>query len=63
MSDRTVIQDQDRYHIGVFDAFGAVSPLCGMQVATTLCIIRREAKAKEEAYLCSACARRMIGAR
>jgi len=63
--DRTVIQDRSacRYHIGVKDAFGAVAPLCGVQLATTLCIVRRETKAKEEAYLCSACARRMIGVR
>jgi len=63
--DRTVIQDPSacRYHIGVKDAYGAVAPLCGVKLATTLCIVWRESVATTEAYKCAACARRMIGVR
>ena len=63
MTDRTVIQDATRYHVGTLDFTGAVTPLCQAWVSTRRCIVRRESVAAFEAYLCSACARRMIGVR
>ena len=63
MTDRTVIQDASRYHIGEAADTGAVSPLCQAWVSRRKCIVRRESVAAVEATMCPACARLVNGVR
>jgi len=62
MTDRTVIQDNSRYHVGTLDFTGAVTPLCQAWVSTRRCVVRRESVAAVEATMCPQCARLVNGA-